>query len=246
MIKIQDIHKKYRDVEVLKGASISVGEGEVVVLIGPSGSGKTTFLRCINFLETADKGNLSIDNQTIDFEHVSKKEIAQMRSKTAMVFQSYNLFNNKTAVENIMEGLIYAKKTSKKEAREISEQLLNKVGLGDRLDYYPKQLSGGQKQRVGIARALALNPKVILFDEPTSALDPELVGEVLKIIKQVAEEGQTMIIVTHEMSFARQIATQVIFMEAGAIVEQGPPEKIFTEPREIRTRQFLQRIMHNE
>lgn len=244
LIEIKNIHKKFGDLDVLRGATISVGDGEVVVIIGPSGSGKTTLLRCINFLEKADQGTLTIDQETVDFARVTKKEMAQVRKKTAMVFQSYNLFNNKTAAENIMEGLICAKKQDKKTAREISEKLLEKVGLADRYDYYPKQLSGGQKQRVGIARALALNPKVILFDEPTSALDPELVGEVLKAIKQVADEGQTMIIVTHEMSFARDIATKVIFMEDGGVVEEGTPEKIFSNPTELRTKQFLQRITH--
>ncbi|MFX3616822.1 MAG: amino acid ABC transporter ATP-binding protein [Sporolactobacillus sp.] len=242
MIEIQKIHKKYGKVDVLKGANISVGDGEVVVIIGPSGSGKTTLLRCINFLEKADAGKLIFNQKTVDLARVNRKDITEIRSQTAMVFQTYNLFNNKTAVENIMEGLICAKKKDKKEARKISEQLLEKVGLADRNDYYPKQLSGGQKQRVGIARALALNPKIILFDEPTSALDPELVGEVLKVIKKVAEEGQTMIIVTHEMAFARDIATKVIFMEGGVVVEEGTPDKIFSNPSEVRTQQFLQRI----
>ncbi|MDF2478567.1 MAG: amino acid transporter ATP-binding protein [Sphingobacterium sp.] len=244
MIKIENIYKRFGDHEILKGPSLSVNDGEVVAIIGPSGSGKTTLLRCINFLERADKGKLTIDDASVDFEHATKKEINQMRKQTAMVFQSYNLFKNKTAIENIMEGLIYSKKLSRNEAFKTGEKLLQRVGLGEKADAYPKQLSGGQQQRVGIARALALNPSVILLDEPTSALDPELVGEVLNTIKEMAREGQTMIVVTHEMAFAREIASRVVFMEGGVIVEEGTPEEIFENNKKERTKEFLKRITY--
>lgn len=214
-----------------------------MVILGPSGSGKTTLLRCINFLEKADEGELIVGESHVNFKHASKKQILEIRRKTAMVFQSYNLFNNKTALENVTEGLIIARKTSKKQAEELAKKVLDKVGLSDKIDFYPSQLSGGQQQRVGIARALALNPDVILFDEPTSALDPELVGDVLSVMKKVAEEGITMIVVTHEMSFAYDIASKVVFMEGGVIVEEGTPREIFTNPREERTKQFLKRIV---
>jgi len=244
MIEVKDIHKAFGENEVLKGVHIKVNKGEVVVILGPSGSGKTTLLRCINFLEKADQGELVIGHNTVKFENATKKEILQIRRQTAMVFQSYNLFKNKTAIENVMEGLIISKGVHKKDAKEISKKLLEKVGLADKCNCYPFQLSGGQQQRVGIARALALNPEVILFDEPTSALDPELVGEVLSVMKQVAEEGMTMVVVTHEMSFAQDIATNVIFMEGGVVVEEGTPTEIFTNPKEERTKQFLKRIVN--
>lgn len=243
MIEIKNIHKKFGKNEVLKGASIKVNKGEVVVILGPSGSGKTTLLRCINFLEKADQGELSIGETNVNFKNATKKEILKIRRQTAMVFQSYNLFQNKTAIENVMEGLVIARKVPKREAEEVSKKLLDKVGLADKYNYYPVQLSGGQQQRVGIARALALNPEAILFDEPTSALDPELVGEVLSVMKQVAKEGMTMVVVTHEMSFAKDIASRVIFMEGGVVVEEGTPNDIFTNPKEERTKQFLKRIV---
>lgn len=243
MIEIKNIHKKFGKNEVLKGASIKVNKGEVVVILGPSGSGKTTLLRCINFLEKADQGELSIGETNVNFKNATKKEILKIRRQTAMVFQSYNLFQNKTAIENVMEGLVIARKVPKREAEEVSKKLLDKVGLADKYNYYPVQLSGGQQQRVGIARALALNPEAILFDEPTSALDPELVGEVLSVMKQVAKEGMTMVVVTHEMSFAKDIASRVIFMEGGVVVEEGTPKDIFTNPKEERTKQFLKRIV---
>lgn len=242
MIKLENIHKRFDEEEVLKGASIEVKKGEVVCLIGPSGSGKTTLLRCINFLEKADKGHITIGAVSVDCEAADKKSIAAIRAKTAMVFQSYNLFNNKTALENVMEGLIYTKGIAKQEARKIAENLLAKVGLEHKQDTYPSKLSGGQKQRVGIARALAMNPDVLLLDEPTSALDPEIVGEILKLIKAIAQEGQTMIIVTHEMSFAHEVGSRVIFMEKGAIVEENTPAEIFNHPKEARTKAFLERI----
>jgi L-cystine transport system ATP-binding protein len=242
MIDIRNIKKSFNDLEVLKGVSFHVKRGEVVVIIGPSGSGKSTFLRCINYLEHPDRGTVTIENHSVDAETADRKQIAELRRKTAMVFQNYNLFRNKTALENVMEGLVSAQKLEKSKARETSVKYLEKVGLSDRLDYYPYQLSGGQRQRVGIARALALNPKVILFDEPTSSLDPELVGEVLAAMKGVAKEGMTMIVVTHEISFAREVAGHVYFMDNGLIVEDGKPSEILTNPREERTKQFLRRV----
>lgn len=243
MIAIQNIHKAFGSNEVLKGVNIRVEHGDVVVIIGPSGSGKTTLLRCINFLEKADDGRLTIGDLSVDFRTVTKKEIRQIRYRTGFVFQNYNLFANKTALENVTEGLIVARKVPRGSAEKTALEALNKVGLSDRCSYYPSQLSGGQQQRVGIARALVLNPEVILFDEPTSALDPELVGETLNVIKKVAKEGITMVVVTHEMSFASEVANRVIFMDQGVIVEEGSPRDIFTKPKEERTKQFLKRIL---
>ncbi len=218
----------------------------MIVILGPSGSGKTTLLRCLNFLERADAGQLTLGGIRVDFQTATKKDILAVREKTAFVFQNYALFQNKTVIQNVMEGLMTGRKIPKNQARVTAEEVLTKVGLGDRLDYYPSQLSGGQQQRKGIARAMALNPDVILFDEPTSALDPELIGEVLAIMKQVAQEGATMIVVTHEISFAREVGTHVIFMDGGVIVEEGTPEEIFDHPKNERTRQFLQRILKEE
>lgn len=243
MIKVTGIHKAFGKNEVLKGVDLQVNKGEVIVILGPSGSGKTTLLRCINFLEKADQGDITIGDKKVHFKHASKRDILDIRRKTAMVFQSYNLFNNKTALENVMEGLVIARKVPKKEAEDISIKMLDKVGLSDKYHSYPCQLSGGQQQRVGIARALALNPEVILFDEPTSALDPEIVGEVLGVMKKVAKEGMTMVVVTHEMSFAFEIASRVLFMDGGIVVEEGTPEEIFRGAKEERTRQFLKRIV---
>jgi L-cystine transport system ATP-binding protein len=240
MIKLENIHKAFGKNVVLQGVNLEVQHGEVVVILGPSGSGKTTLLRCINFLETADQGVISIDEKTVDAHRASKKEILDIRRRTAMVFQHYNLFKNKTALENVMEGLTQVKKLPKEKAERIAKEHLDTVGLSDKYDSYPSQLSGGQQQRVGIARALALEPEVILFDEPTSALDPELVGEVLKVMGQVAKSGMTMIVVTHELSFARSIADRVIFMEGGVVVEEGTPNQIFLNPQEPRTKAFLQ------
>ncbi|MCR4579292.1 MAG: amino acid ABC transporter ATP-binding protein [Treponema sp.] len=239
MLKISNLYKSFGKTEVLRGISLEVKKGQVTVIIGPSGAGKTTLLRCLNFLESADSGQMSFDNIQLDLSKVSKKNKLQIRRKTAFVFQNYNLFANKTALENVMEGLIFAQKHSKEEALNIAKKALDKVGLSDRADYYPSSLSGGQQQRVGIARAFSLNPDVILFDEPTSALDPELTGEVLSVIRSLADEGITMLIVTHEMSFARQIADRVIFMEKGQIVEEGSAADIFDNPQEERTREFL-------
>lgn len=242
MIHLSNITKSFGRNQVLKGINLTVNKGEVVAILGPSGSGKTTLLRCLNYLEKPNDGAIMIDNFSVDCKKASKKEIHQLRQKTAMVFQQYNLFRHKTALENVMEGLLIVKKIPKDEARRVSVELLHKVGLGEKLDAYPSQLSGGQQQRVGIARALALNPEVILFDEPTSALDPELVGEVLAVIRKIAKEGITMIIVTHEMTFAQDVASHVVFMDEGAIVEEGKPNELFSRPKEERTKQFLSRI----
>ncbi len=242
MIQLEGISKSFGKQQVLGGIDLTVQKGEVVVILGPSGSGKTTLLRCINYLERPDQGVIQIGSQKLEGKHPGRGEIHRLRQRTAMVFQQYNLFKHKTALENVMEGLTVVRGVPKDTAAEIGISVLEKVGLGDRLHYYPSQLSGGQQQRVGIARALALNPEVILFDEPTSALDPELVGEVLEVIRRIAEEGITMIIVTHEMGFARDVASRVVFMDGGSIIEQGTPDDIFQRPREERTRQFLRRI----
>ncbi|MFP5112731.1 amino acid ABC transporter ATP-binding protein [Bacillaceae bacterium C204] len=243
MISIKGLYKQFGQLEVLKGIDLVVEKGKVVVVIGPSGSGKTTMLRCLNVLETPNKGIISIEGQSLDFsKNVPKKQIASFRRLTGMVFQSYNLFPHKTALQNVMEGPMIVKGESKETARKKAQALLEKVGLGDKQDYFPAQLSGGQQQRVGIARALAMEPEVMLFDEPTSALDPELVGEVLKVMKDLAGEGMTMIVVTHEMRFAREAADEVIFMDQGVIVERNKPEEIFTNPKEERTKKFLNMI----
>ncbi|MBD7937248.1 amino acid ABC transporter ATP-binding protein [Cytobacillus sp. Sa5YUA1] len=243
MILLKHIHKKFKNNHVLKGIDLEVSKGDVVTIIGPSGSGKTTLLRCVNYLEKPDEGIISINDLTIQTKKPVKKDILQLRRRTAMVFQHYNLFENKTVLENVTEGLIIAQKKSKKMAREIGVDILTKVGLADKINAYPQQLSGGQKQRVGIARALALNPDVLLFDEPTSALDPEMVGEVLEIIREIASGGVTMMIVTHEIDFACEVSNRVVFMDDGQIIEQGPPDDILIHPKQERTRKFLKRIM---
>lgn len=243
MLTVRDIHKKFGDQEVLKGIDITVEQGDVIVILGPSGSGKTTLLRCINFLERADSGQVSIGNISLDVKNATKKEIYALRRHTAFVFQNYNLFKNKNALHNVSEGLIVGRGMNKHEAHDIARKALDDVGLSGKYDSYANQLSGGEQQRVGIARAMVLNPDVMLFDEPTSALDPELVGGVLGVMKKLAQEGTTMVVVTHEMRFARDVATKVIFMEDGIIVEEGDPESIFTHPREKRTQQFLKRII---
>jgi cystine transport system ATP-binding protein len=243
MISVQSLYKQFGDLEVLKGIDLNVEQGKVVVVIGPSGSGKTTLLRCLNILETPTSGKVEIDQQALDFaEKVSSNKIASFRRLTGMVFQSYNLFPHMTALQNVMEGPITVKKEAKAKVEERARKLLEKVGLGDKLDFYPFQLSGGQQQRVGIARALAMEPKVMLFDEPTSALDPELVGEVLRVMKELAQEGMTMVVVTHEMKFAKEVADEVIFMDDGKIVEKGKPTDIFENPKADRTKQFLRMI----
>ncbi|PEZ07599.1 ectoine/hydroxyectoine ABC transporter ATP-binding protein EhuA [Bacillus sp. AFS018417] len=243
MISIQHLQKSFGDNTVLQHIDMAVEKGEVVVIIGPSGSGKTTLLRCLNVLETPNGGVVRIGDETLDFsKNVTKRDIVKLRIQTGMVFQHHNLFPHFTARENVMEGLVTVKKVSKEKAKEKAEYFLRKVGLGDKMDLYPFQLSGGQQQRVGIARALAMEPQVILFDEPTSALDPELVQEVLKVMRELAQEGMTMVIVTHEMRFAHQIANRVIFMDGGVIVEQGTPEEVLVHPKEERTKKFLQML----
>ncbi|MEJ8545093.1 amino acid ABC transporter ATP-binding protein [Brevibacillus borstelensis] len=242
MIQLKNIRKSFGSHEVLKGIDLTVNKGDVVVILGPSGSGKTTLLRCVNFLERPSDGQVTINDFTVDCKQPMKQSILKLRRKTAMVFQHYNLFRHKTALENVMEGLVVAQKLPREQAKQKSLDVLEKVGLSDKIHHYPSQLSGGQQQRVGIARALALNPEVILLDEPTSALDPELVGEVLSVIKKIAREGVTMIVVTHEMGFAREVANHIVFMDGGVIVEEGPPDEIFTNPQEERTKQFVKRI----
>ena len=242
MLEVRNIRKRFGGLEVLKGVSLSVNRGDVVAILGPSGSGKTTLLRCVNFLETADGGELVFDGETFAPGSVSRKDIARYRRKTAFVFQNYNLFRNKTALQNVTEGLITARKIPKAEAEAIGRKMLEKVGLSDRADHYPNQLSGGQQQRVAIARALATEPQIILFDEPTSALDPELIGEVLNVMRQLAEEGMTMLVVTHEIGFARGVSNKVVFMEDGQIVESGESRVFFENPKEERSRAFLRSI----
>ena len=242
MIEYKNIHKVFGDLEVLKGINFRIGTGEVVCILGPSGSGKTTLLRCTNYLETPTRGQVTINNITVDAEHYTKEQVRALRMNSTMVFQNYNLFKNKSAIENVMEALIVVQKKTKAEAREIAEHFLAEVGMSDRQDYYPSQLSGGQQQRVGIARGLALNPHAILFDEPTAALDPELVGEVLNTMKVVARTGITMAVVTHEMGFAREVADRVVFMDGGVVVEEGKPEEVFSRPQNPRTQQFLSAV----
>ena len=238
--------KVISELPVLRGVDLTVEKGDVVAILGPSGSGKTTLLRCLNFLETADAGQLVFDGESFDLAHAGRADIARLRKKTAFVFQNYNLFRNKTALQNVTEGLIVARKLPKEQAEEIGMKMLAKVGLADRADYYPRQLSGGQQQRVAIARALAADPEIIYFDEPTSALDPELTGEVLSVMRQLAEEGMTMLVVTHEMGFARNVSSKTVFMENGMVVEQAPSQQFFASPKEERTRAFLRRIAHTE
>jgi L-cystine transport system ATP-binding protein len=241
VIALEGIEKSFKNNKVLFGIDLAVQKGDVVCILGPSGSGKTTLLRTVNFLAPADKGRITIDGMTVDAAQVKKDDIINIRRSTAMVFQQCNLFVNRNAVENVMEGLVVVQKMKKKEAYDKSVFFLEKVRLIDKVNDYPNQLSGGQQQRVAIARALALNPKVILFDEPTSSLDPELVGEVLSVMKDIAAEGMTMIVVTHEMGFARDVSDHVVFMDKGVIVEEGAPADIFNNPKEERTIKFLSR-----
>lgn len=241
MIKISNLSKSFAGNVVLDNLNLEINEGDVIALIGASGAGKSTFLRSINYLEEADSGQLEIDNFKVDFEHISKQEILELRRKTGMVFQQFNLFERRTALQNVMEGLIQVKKMSKAEAQKLAEENLRKVGLEDRMDYYPKFLSGGQKQRVGIARAMAMQPTLLLLDEPTSALDPELVGEVQDTILNAAKNKQTMVLVSHEMDFVYNVATKVLFLEKGKIIEEGSPEEVFHYPKNPRTSEFLSR-----
>ena len=239
VLEIKDIHKSFGSLNVLNGVNLSVHKGDVIAILGPSGSGKTTLLRCINFLETADQGTMVFDEKEYDLASMHKNDIRDIRKKTGFVFQNYNLFAKKTALQNVMLGLTSARKMDKKQAEKIGLEMLRKVGMEDRALHYPSQLSGGQQQRVAIARALATNPEIIYFDEPTSALDPELIGEVLNVMRELANEGMTMIVVTHEMSFAKEVSNHVIFMEGGKIIEQGTSKEFFENPKQERTREFL-------
>ena len=234
MIKVENLKLSFGKNEVLKGINFKIEKGQVISIIGPSGSGKSTFLRSLNFLETASSGTITFGNETFDLSKINKKDINRLRKNTTMVFQNYNLFKNKTALENVIEGLLIVKKMNRNEAIEIGLKMLEKVGLKDKAEFYPNQLSGGQQQRVGIARAVAMSPEVILLDEPTSALDPELIGEVLKVIKDMVKENMTMIIVTHEMQFAREVSDYVVFMDGGTIIEEGKPEEIFVNSQNKR------------
>ena len=240
MLQIRNLRKSFGDLQVLKNINLDVNKGDVVAILGPSGSGKTTMLRCLNFLEKSDGGTMLFDDQRVDLARVTHAEANALRRRTGFVFQSYNLFANKTALQNVTEGLIIARKMPRRRAEEIARAALVKVGMDDRADYYPSQLSGGQQQRVAIARAMAADPEIIYFDEPTSALDPELTGEVLAVMRSLAGEGRTMLVVTHEMDFARHAANRVVFMEQGVIVEQNTAEAFFNDPQQPRTQEFLQ------
>jgi ABC-type polar amino acid transport system ATPase subunit len=239
LLEIKNIRKNFDDKEVLRGVSFNVNKGDVVSILGPSGSGKTTLLRCINFLEKADSGLMEFDGQMYDLKDMSKKEITGIQKQTGFVFQDYNLFQNKNVLDNVTLGLTSARKIPKDQAVRTAMDMLSRVGMEDYAKQYPSQLSGGQQQRVAIARALATDPKIIYFDEPTSALDPQLTGEVLTVMRQLAEDGMTMLVVTHEMSFAREVSNKVIFMDGGVVVEQGVPDEFFSNPKEERTREFL-------
>ena len=238
MLEVRDLHKSFGTNEVLKGIDFRIDKGEVIAVIGPSGSGKTTLLRCISFLERAEEGMMQFGERQYNLAHASNREIREIRADMGFVFQSFNLFRNMTVLANVMEGLVTARRMDKREAEKIAMEMLAKVGMQDRTKYYPDQLSGGQQQRVAIARAIAQNPQVLLFDEPTSALDPELTGEVLDVMKKLAGEGTTMVVVTHEMGFAVDVASRVVFMEGGYIIEEG-------KAKEERTRQFLRRTMRD-
>lgn len=250
MISVKRIHKSYGKLHVLKDVNLNVEQGEVVVMIGPSGSGKSTLLRCMNYLEQIQEGSIEIEGKPIGLiqkngklVEMPQKELDKVRSEVGMVFQNFNLFPHVSVLENVMMAPMTVKKTKREEAEKLARELLRKVGLAEKADMYPDQLSGGQKQRVAIARALAMTPKVMLFDEPTSALDPELVGEVLTVMKQLAAEGMTMVVVTHEMGFAREVADRVVVMDGGTLIEDGTPEKIFTAPDQPRTQAFLSKVL---
>ena len=247
LIEIEHLSKSFPGgTEVLKDISLEIHKGDIVAIIGPSGTGKSTLLRCLNYLTVPSEGKIRIGECTVDAKSHTKEEVYALRRKSSMVFQQFNLFKNKTALENVMEALTKVQKMPKAEAEEISKRLLEQVGMGDRMDFYPSKLSGGQQQRVGIARALAVNPEVILFDEPTSALDPEWVKEVLATIQEVAKEGRTMIIVTHEISFASQVANRILFMEEGKIQVDAPPEEFFSDTKQERLQQFLSFVRREE
>ena len=243
MLEVENVHKHFEGLEVLKGIDLQVEKGDVVAILGPSGSGKTTFLRCLNFLEKADQGKLIFDGERFDLHTASRKDIARLRKKTAFVFQNYNLFLNKTVLQNVTLGLTVAGKMKKAQATEIAVRALERVGMANKLESFPSQLSGGQQQRVAIARGLVSNPEIIYFDEPTSALDPELIGEVLSVMRQLAEDGMTMLVVTHEMDFARNVSNKVLFMADGSVVESGPSKAFFESPKEARSRDFIRTIL---
>ena len=245
MLEAKNVHKHFEGLEVLKGINLQVEKGDVVAILGPSGSGKTTFLRCLNFLEKADQGELIFDGERFDLHTASRKDIARLRKKTAFVFQNYNLFLNKTVLQNVTLGLTVAGKMKKAQANEIAVRALERVGMAGKLSSYPSQLSGGQQQRVAIARGLVSNPEIIYFDEPTSALDPELIGEVLSVMRQLAEDGMTMLVVTHEMDFARNVSNRVLFMADGNVVESGPSKAFFESPKEARSRDFIRTILES-
>lgn len=242
MIRLNNIHKSFGDSAVLSGIDIDIRQGEIIVIIGSSGTGKSTLLRCVNFLEQPDKGSITIDDVTLDSENFSKADVLALRRKTGFVFQNYALFAHLTAKQNIAEGLITVRNWKKDQAYDRAQQILDDIGLGDKADSYPSALSGGQQQRVGIGRAMALQPELLLFDEPTSALDPEWVGEALSLMKQLATQHQTMLVVTHEMQFAREVADRVIFMAEGKIVEQGSPQDIFDNPQDPKLKKFLNQV----
>lgn len=242
MIEVKNLHKKFDNNEILKGVNFKINDGDVIAILGKSGSGKTTILRCLNFLTRADEGCLVFDDKEYDLKTISKNDISNIRKKTGFVFQNYNLFLNKTALENVMEGLVVARKMDKLKAKQIAIEALTKVGMADRLNNYPSELSGGQQQRVSIARALAYKPEIIYFDEPTSALDPELIGEVLNVMKDLAGEGVTMVVVTHEMSFAKNVSNRVIFVEDGNIIEDTDSKSFFENPKNERIKQFIRSI----
>ncbi|SET57229.1 L-cystine ABC transporter ATP-binding protein [Oceanobacillus limi] len=245
-LSVKGLSKSFGELDVLKTINITIDEGNIITIIGPSGSGKTTLLRCLNALEIPDEGVLAFhDGFEIAFGNkLKKKKLMELSRKAGMVFQSYNLFPHKTALQNVTEGPLIVQNRNKNEVLELAESLLHKVGLADKMNLYPHQLSGGQQQRVGIARALAIEPELMLFDEPTSALDPELVGDVLKVIKDLAKEGWTMVIVTHELKFAEQVSDSIIFMDQGQIIEQGPPSQVLKHPKHERTSQFIQRVVN--
>jgi L-cystine transport system ATP-binding protein len=244
LLAVRDVHKAFGDLQVLRGISFDVPAGTVTAVLGPSGSGKTTVLRTLNALDQADSGEITVGDVAVDFGRpVNRATLARFRAQSGMVFQAHNLFPHKTVLQNIIEGPVIVQKRPRAEAVEEARRLLAQVGLAEKADQYPYQLSGGQQQRVGIARALALRPKLMLFDEPTSALDPELVGDVLRVIKDLASQGWTMVIVTHEIRFAQQVADQVLFIDGGTVLESGPPQQVLAEPAQARTRQFLQRIL---